>query len=153
MNESNEQLQLLYIQKQEQLLLENIRTRLDYEMKLHLLNDRLNTSIEKINELQHTLESQHHINKQAVESFERISIEKEQLKSTISLLESKNKELETAAHQLTTKTIEFNASKEKYENRIKDLQVEINRQSQELESLYNEANSKKSKKLEVSGSK
>jgi dynactin complex subunit len=96
-----------------------------------------------------TLQSQQDINRQAIESFERVSEENFRLKDISTRLEQKVAELESGSSELTTKVIEFNNQKSSYEKRIKDLQTEINRQSEELERLYNQSNPKKKKKPEL----
>jgi chromosome segregation ATPase len=149
MDDNSDNMHLLYIQKQEQLLLEHIRGRVDYEIKLHILNDRVTKLTEQANHLQMTLQSQQDINRQAIESFERVSEENFRLKDISTRLEQKVAELESGSSELTTKVIEFNNQKSSYEKRIKDLQTEINRQSEELERLYNQSNPKKKKKPEL----
>ena len=71
------------------------------------------------------------------------------MKATVARLEERTKQLEVSAHELTTKTIEFNNARNAYESRIKDLQTELNRQAEELERLYNQSNSKKKRKPEL----
>jgi chromosome segregation ATPase len=149
MDENSDNMHLLYIQKQEQLLLENLRAKVDYEIKMHILNDRSNQQLEQIKQLQMTLQTQQELNKQAVESFERVSFDNNTLKATVARLEERTKQLEVSAHELTTKTIEFNNARNAYESRIKDLQTELNRQAEELERLYNQPNSKKKRKPEL----
>ena len=149
MDENSDNMHLLYIQKQEQLLLENLRAKVDYEIKMHIFNDRFNQQLEQIKQLQMTLQTQQELNKQAVESFERVSFDNNTLKATVARLEERTKQLEVSAHELTTKTIEFNNARNAYESRIKDLQTELNRQAEELERLYNQPNSKKKRKPEL----
>lgn len=149
MDENSDNMHLLYIQKQEQIIVDNLRSKIDYEIKMHILNERINQQLEQTKQLQMTLQTQQELNKQAVESFERVSIENNSLKETIKRLEEKTKQLEVGSHELTTKTIEFNNAKNVYENKIKDLQSELNRQVQELERLHNQPSSKKRKKPEL----
>lgn len=149
MDENSDNMHLLYIQKQEQLLLENLRAKVDYEIKMQILNDRVNQQLEQIKQLQMSLQTQQDLNKQAVESFERVSVENNIMKETIKRLEDRTKQLEVGAHELTTRTIEYTNAKSVYEKRIKDLQTELNRQAEELERLYNQPNSKRKKKPEL----
>lgn len=160
MDENSDTMHLLYIQKQEQIIVDNIRSKIDYEIRMQILNDRINKHQEQVNQLQMTLQAQQELNKQAVESFERVTLEKNNLvqshnsektglMNTVKMLEEKVRELEKGAHELTTKTIEFNNSRTVYENRIKDLKSEINRQVQELDRLHNQLSSKKKKKPEL----
>ena len=149
MDENSDNMHILYIQKQEQLLLEHIRGRVDYEIKMHILNDKVYLLTEQVRTLQMSLQTQQEINGQALESFERVSEENFNLKNISKKLEQKVTELETGASELTTKVIQFNNEKSTYEKRIKDLQTEINRQAEELERLYNQSSSKKKKKPEL----
>lgn len=149
MDENSDNMHLLYIQKQEQMLVENIRSKIDYEIKMQILNDRAKQHQEQVNQLQMALQTQQDLNKQAVESFERVSVENNGLKETIKRLEDRTKQLEAGAHELTTKTIEYTNAKAVYENRIKDLQTELNRQTEELQRLYNQSNSVKKNKQRV----
>jgi chromosome segregation ATPase len=149
MDENSDNIHILYIQKQEQLLFEQIRGRVDYEIKMHILNEKIKVLTEQVRTLQMSLQTQQEINKQAIESFERVSEENFKLKNISEKLEQKVTELETGASELTTKVIQFNNEKSSYEKRNKDLQTELNRQSEELERLYNQPNSKKKIKPEL----
>lgn len=157
MDENSDNMHLLYIQTQEQLLLENLRGKVDYEIKIRILNEKLNGLTEQTRQLQMTLQSQQDINKQAIESFERVSEENNGLKRVLEedrdrfresskSLEQKIRELETGTHELTTKVIQYTNEKSNYERRINDLQTELNRQREELERLYNNTSSKQKKK-------
>lgn len=157
MDENSDNMHLLYIQKQEQLLVENMRSKVDYEIKLHILSEKNNNLIEQIKQMQHAFQNQQDIGKQAIDSFERVTNENNMLKSRLeeeqtkfkevsSRLEQKIRELETGAHELTTKVIQFSNERSNYEKQIKDLQIEINRQTEELERLHNNTNSKQKKK-------
>ena len=146
MDEQSDNMHILYIQKQEQLLLENVRGRVDYEIKIHILNEKINGLTEQLRQTQMNLQAQQEINKQAIESFERVSEENFRLKDVSSRLEQKVADLEKGASELTTKVIQFNNDKANYERRIKDLQTELNRQTEELERLYNNTNSKPKKR-------
>ena len=77
--QQGENVTLLYIQKQEQLILEQSRKHVDYEIKLHLLNDKLNQHIEKIKELIQTIETQNNIINQATASIELLTEEKKEI--------------------------------------------------------------------------
>jgi len=146
MDENSDNMHLLYIQKQEQLLLENVRGKVDYEIKIHILNDKINSLTEQLRQTQMNLQTQQDIGRQAIESFERVSEENFRLKDVSSRLEQKILELETEAHELTNKVIQFSNERTNYEKQIKDLQIEINRQTEELKQLHNNTNSKQKKK-------
>lgn len=157
MDEQSDNMHILYIQKQEQLLLDNIRGKVDYEIKIHILNDKINSLTEQLRQTQMNLQTQQDIGRQAIESFERVSEENNGLKNRLTeeqnkfkdvtgRLEQKVRELETGAHELTTKVIQFNNEKANYERRVKDLQTELNRQTEELERLHNNTNSKQKKR-------
>jgi len=146
MDEQSDNMHILYIQKQEQLLLENVRGKVDYEIKIHILNDKINSLTEQLRQTQMNLQTQQDIGRQAIESFERVSEENFRLKDVSSRLEQKVADLEKSASELTTKVIQFNNDRANYERRIGDLQKELNRQTEELERLYNTPNSKQKKK-------
>ena len=75
-----------------------------------------------------------------------MSEENFRLKDVSSRLEQKVADLEKSASELTTKVIQFNNEKANYERRVKDLQIELNRQTEELERLHNNTNSKQKKR-------
>mgnify|MGYP003333898811 CR=1 FL=1 len=94
MDENSDNMHILYIQKQESLLLENVRNKIDYEIKLHILNDNLNKLLEQNKQLQISLQQQQEINSQAISSFERISEENIELKNNNMIAQNKIKTLE-----------------------------------------------------------
>ena len=55
--EQTDNVTLLYIQKQEQLVLEYVRRSLDYEIKMHMLNERVANLNKKINELDNIIQN------------------------------------------------------------------------------------------------
>mgnify|MGYP003351838628 CR=1 FL=1 len=51
MDENSDNMALVYIQKQEQIVLEYVRKQVDYEIKMHIMNDNMLKANEKIKEL------------------------------------------------------------------------------------------------------
>ena len=173
MEQQNENVTLLYIQKQEQIILEYVRRSLDYEIKLHLLNDKINEQNNKIKELTQVIENQNSIVQQATVSIESLTeenrtvkandrtkelseaIEKQnftihQLNSSVHSLTEENKILKNndktkEFYDMTNNMIELKNKLEIEERKNKDLQSEILRQNEELTKLHNEGIPKKKK--------
>lgn len=145
MDENSDNMHILYIQKQEQLLLENIRMRMDYEIKLHIMNEKVNQSDVQLRQLQYNLEQQQTINSQALSSFERVSEENRALNLTINNLNEKIVRLEESSNKYVSEHIELIRKNSENEKIIKDLKTEINRQNEELTKLYNDSKSSKKK--------
>ena len=142
--QQGENVTLLYIQKQEQTILEYIRKQVDYEIKLHLMNDKLNQHIEKIKELIQTVETQSNIINQATNSIEILTEEKKLISQN-----DRTEEFQKTIFDLTNSEIELKNKINILERKNLDYQSELARQNEELTKLYNQEGSskKKNKKL------
>ena len=136
MEQQGENVTLLYIQKQEQTILDYVRKQIDYEIKLHLLNDKINEQNNKLKELFETAEKQNSIIQQATASIEILSEENITLKNN-----DKTKDL----YDLTNNMIELRNKLAIEERKNRDLHTELSRQNEELSKLYNEEVPKKKK--------
>ena len=137
MEQQGENVTLLYIQKQEQTILEYVRKQIDYEIKLHLLNDNINKQNEKIKELSEVIDRQSNIINQASASIEVLTEENRIFKEN-----DKTKDL----YDLTNIKLELQNKLSHEERKNKDLEIELARQNEELTKLYNSDNSLKKKK-------
>ena len=137
MEQQGENVTLLYIQKQEQTILEYVRKQIDYEIKLHLLNDNINKQNEKIKELSEIIDRQSNIINQASASIEVLTEENRIFKEN-----DKTKDL----YDLTNIKLELQNKLSHEERKNKDLEIELARQNEELTKLYNSDNSLKKKK-------
>ena len=136
MEQQGENVTLLYLQKQENIILEHTRQKVDYEIKIHLLNDKINQQNEKIKELIETVERQSSIIQQATSSIEILTEENRTFKEN-----DKTKDL----YDLTNIKLELQNKLSHEERKNKDLEIELARQNEELTKLYNESIPKKKK--------
>lgn len=135
--QQNENIALLYIQKQEQTILEYIRKQMDYEIKLHLLNDKANQHAEKIKELSAIVESQSNIISQAKNSIEILTNDNNNLNLIKVAQEDKIQQLEKNIFDIDNDLRQHKKMNESNNKRIADLQIELDRQNDELTGLYN----------------
>ena len=143
MDENSDNMALVYIQKQEQIVLEYVRKQVDYEIKIHIMNDNILKANEKIKELTDQLINQQNISQQAINSFERLNAEFNDYKLLHQQNEELVKKLENDKNNQITENIKLKESLLAEQKRNNDLQQELTRQNDELTKLYNEENSKK----------
>lgn len=143
MDENSDNMALVYIQKQEQIVLEYVRKQVDYEIKIHIMNDNILKANEKIKELTDQLINQQNISQQAINSFERLNAEFNDYKLLHQQNEELVKKLENDKNNQITENIKLKESLLAEQKRNNDLQQELSRQNDELTKLYNEENSKK----------
>lgn len=132
-----------YIQRQENLFLEFTRKNVDFEIKILALNSSLAEMTSKYEESQKQVEIQNDIMKQATNSIEALTLQKENLEELIENLKKNlqvcNNENIESKNKLQTLEQKLKAS----EHHAEELLSEYKRQTTEL----NELNSK-SRKLE-----
>jgi predicted RNase H-like nuclease (RuvC/YqgF family) len=145
--QQNENVTLLYIQKQEQCIIDYVRKQLDYEIKLHLMNDKLNQHIEKIKELSTIIDNQNSIVSQASNSIEMLTEENRNLQNINSSYKEKIEKLEKTIFDIDNDLRQHKKMNESNNKKIADLQIELDRQNDELTGLYN-PNKKKPKKVQ-----
>lgn len=149
MDENNNDMSLIYIQKQEQVVIEFVRKQVEYEIKIHLLNENLKKANEKIEELNNTINIQNNIVQQSASSIETLTLDRNRLQSREDNYIEKIEKLEKDVFDLSN---ELNTIKDKYNNELKisnNYKIELARQNEELTRLYNLENSKKkTKKIE-----
>jgi chromosome segregation ATPase len=145
--QQNENVTLLYIQKQEQCIIDYVRKQLDYEIKLHLMNDKLNQHIEKIKELSTIIDNQNSIVSQASNSIEMLTEENMNLQKIKFSYEEKVEKLQKTIFELDTDLKQYKKTNESNNKKIADLQIELDRQNDELTELYN-STKKKPKKVQ-----
>ena len=138
--QQGENVTLLYIQKQEQLILEQSRKHVDYEIKLHLLNDKLNQHIEKIKELIQTIETQNNIINQATASIELLTEEKKEI-----IKKDKTEEFQQELFVLSSENAELKNEINRLQKVNSDYYSELKKQNEELNKLYNLNGSSKKK--------
>jgi len=146
MDENNNDMSLIYIQKQEQVVIEFVRKQVEYEIKIHLLNENLKKANEKIEELNNTINIQNNIVQQSASSIETLTLDRNRLQSREDNYIEKIEKLEKDVFDLSN---ELNTIKDKYNNELKishNYKIELDRQNEELTRLNNLENSKKKTK-------
>ena len=149
MDENSNDMSLIYIQKQEQVVIEFVRKQVEYEIKIHLLNENLKKANEKIEELNNTINIQNNIVQQSASSIETLTLDRNRLQSREDNYIEKIEKLEKDVFDLSN---ELNTIKDKYNNELRisnNYKIELDRQNEELTRLYNlESSKKKTKKTE-----
>jgi chromosome segregation ATPase len=145
MNENNNDMSLIYIQKQEQVVVEFVRKQVEYEIKVHVLNDNIKTLNEKIEQLNNTINIQNNIIQQSSSSIETLTLDRNRLQSREDNYISKIEKLEKDVFDLSN---ELSLIKDKYQKELSvsnNYKIELDRQNEELTKLYNSENSSKKK--------
>lgn len=128
MSDNNEQIALLYVQKQEQLVLDIIRKNVNLEVQHSLLLDKYKELEKLYQDSQNNVSNQNEILNQAAESIKDLTEKNnkyEKLKTDYNIINNENVNLK---------------------NKIDDLTKEINRQNNEMKSIFDE-NEEMRKKL------
>jgi len=128
MSDNNEQIALLYVQKQEQFALEIIRKNVNLEVQHSLLLDKYKELEKLYQDSQSNISNQNEILNQAAETIKDLTeknIKYEKLKTDYNIINNENVNLK---------------------NKIDDLTKEINRQNNEMKSIFDE-NEEMRKKL------
>lgn len=124
---------LFYIKRQEQLLFDQIKKGIDYEVRLTML-------IGSYEEAKKNLEQQNEINQQAMRSIEDLTIKNKNLQSETERIAAKVPSLENAIHENNKLQVNLAAERDSLTFRFGDLQKEMKRQQEELQNLFNENN-------------
>lgn len=145
-----------YIQRQEQLLLGNIRKNLEYEIKIESLNAAVTEISGKYEESQKQVEIQNEMMQQAANGVEAVTIEKKKLENTIKNLEqmlsNKKNEYDNLNKTVMDNRNEFDRCKEERSNlqsELKEIKEEYKRQTEELNKLFIENETSKGNKLKI----
>ena len=136
---------LLYAQRQEQLLFEQIRKTIDAEIKALIATKSSNDFQLKYEESQKQVEIQNSLMQQAANSVERLTIENKKYEKSI---EDLRKSLTECRNELSDSRSKSSSSEEEINlinARIKELKEEYNRQTAELSELFKENQELKSK--------
>lgn len=120
MSDNNEQIVLLYVQKQEQFALEIIRKNMNLEVQHSLLLDKYKELEKLYQDSQSNISNQNEILNQAAETIKDLTeknIKYEKLKTDYNVINNENVN---------------------FKNKIDDLTKEINRQNNEMKSIFDE---------------
>ena len=150
MDENNNDMSLIYIQKQEQVVVEFVRKQVEYEIKVHVLNDTVNKLNEKIEQLNNTVNIQNNIIQQSSSSIETLTLDRNRLQSREDNYIEKIEKLEKDVYDLTNELKTVNDKYQKQLSVSNNYKIELERQNEELTKLYNSESSskKKTKKTE-----
>ena len=122
---------LFYIKRQEQLLFEQIKKGIEYEVRLTML-------IGSYEETKKNLEQQNEINQQAMRSIEDLTIKNKNLQSENERLAAKVPGFENAIHENNKLQVTLAAERDNLAFRLGDLQKEMKRQQDEMQILFDE---------------
>lgn len=134
-----------YIQKQGNLLLDQIRKSIESEIRAESLSASLEEISFKYEESQKQVEIQNNLMQQAATGVETLTIENKKLENTISNLEKMISNKKNEYDELNKKLMEFrnesNSCKEERENlkkELTELKTEYKTQTEELNILFKE---------------
>ena len=135
----------LYSKRQEQILIEQIKKNIDYEVRLTMFITALEETRSKLEEATKNSESQNDITQQAIRSVEDLTIKNKQLQveiennlKRISDLEARNADKERNIRELTQNRDELVENYNNSSTRIKNLERELERQRNEMQQIYDE---------------
>ena len=139
---------LLLIKRQEQLLFEYMKKSIDYEVKLAML---INSS----EEYKKNLDIQTELSQQAIRSVEDLTIKNKNLESEIEQLNSRNSFIEKSLRESNRNKEALVQERDNLIFRVNDLEKELLRQKEELQTLFDGQHIKKTinKKNRKSGAK
>lgn len=129
---------IMYAQRLDILLQEQIRKTIDVEVRLSLVNDNLQEYVGKYNESQKQVEIQNEIMQQAATSIETLTIENKNYKSQNEEMIKRISGLENKMNFTDEEKTNIQTSNGQKDNKIKELEREIARQKQELQTTYND---------------
>ena len=133
-NNDNENYALIYIQKQEQFILEIVRKSINLEVQIISLTNKINEFEKLYSESQNSVSQQNEMMEQAANSIKELTVKSEKyekLKSDYSNINNERDKILSANHILNKK--------------INELMHEINRQNDEMKKLYDENEELKNK--------
>lgn len=133
-NNDNENYALIYIQKQEQFILEIVRKSVNLEVQIVSLTNKINEFEKLYNESQNNVSQQNQMMEQAANSIKELTVKSEKyekLKSDYSNINNERDKILSENHILNKK--------------INELTNEINRQNDEMKKLYDENEELKNK--------
>lgn len=148
-----------YVQRQENLLLDNIRKSIDFEIKILSLKNSLQEMTLKYEESQKQIEIQNEMMQQAANGVEGLTLQLKESQANELNLNKKVEELReqnsvcrnekyTVTQELQQARLEIETLKQGdslEQERLKELREEYNRQTAELSQLYKENEDLKSK--------
>lgn len=146
MDENNNDMSLIYIQKQEHVIIEFVRKQVEYEIKVHVLNENLRKANEKIEQITNTINMQNELIQQSATSIETLTLDRNRLQDKEDTHIKKIEKLEKDIFNLSNELRDIN---DKYNNELKishNYKIELDRQNEELTRLNNLENSKKKTK-------
>jgi chromosome segregation ATPase len=146
MDEQNNDMSLIYIQKQEQVIIEFVRKQVEYEIKIHVLNENLKKANEKIEQNNNSINIQNELLQQTSTSVQTLTIDRNRLQDREDIHLKKIEKLEKDIFNLSN---ELKEKDDKYHNELKisnNYKIELARQNEELTRLNNLENSKKKTK-------
>lgn len=146
MDENSNDMTLIYIQKQEQVIIEFVRKQIEQEIKIHVLNENLRKANEKIEQITNTINMQNELIQQSATSIETLTIDRNKLQEKEDTHIKKIEKLEKDIFNLSN---ELRVINDKYNNELgisNNYKIELDRQNEELTRLYNLENSKKKTK-------
>jgi chromosome segregation ATPase len=129
---------LLYVQRQEQLLVEATRKTIDLEVRASLLSKALQDQRAEYENLQNQLEVQIDISNQACISVEDLTMKIKEFENKAQAYQEKIQVLESNYGNLTANKNEIQSSLGDCQTRLEEVNREFERQKGELQDLYNE---------------
>jgi predicted RNase H-like nuclease (RuvC/YqgF family) len=129
---------ILYAQRLETLFHEQIRKTIDVEVRLSLSYELLEEEKNRYFESQKQVEIQNDMMQQASNSIQELTINNKNNDNITSILNNRISELETLINKTTETNSSYQAANNQKDSRIKELERELERQSQELQTTFNE---------------
>jgi chromosome segregation ATPase len=142
----------LYIKRQEQILLEQIKKNIDYEVKLTMLFDSLKETRNELEEFKQNNNVQNEVLQQATRSIEDLTNKNKNLQNEFEKISGKLPVLEKTINEINKTKETITVERDNLLFRFNDLQKEMKRQQEEMQSIFNENNDLKVA-LEISNQK
>jgi hypothetical protein len=129
---------ILYAQRLETLLHEQIRKTIDVEIRLSMSYEILEEEKNRYLESQKQVEIQNGMMQQAANSIQELTISDKNKENTIVVINNRINELEALINNTTETNISVQASNNQKDSKIRELERELERQSKELQSTFDE---------------
>jgi len=145
LNEQNNY-NLLYAQRLENLLHDQIRKTTDVEVRLSLCWEKIEKYNRQIEELTKNVEIQADVIKQATNSVEALTLQNKNYSNDLSNANIRINDLESKINASADQQKDLQASNNQKDVRISGLERELNNTKQEAQNIYNELTDLKSQK-------
>jgi DNA repair exonuclease SbcCD ATPase subunit len=133
-----------YIKRQEQILLDQIKKGIDYEVRITMLFDALKESRAQSEEFKNSVDASNELFLQATRSIEDLTVKNQNFENTVKNLESQIQNLSKNKHDLESSKNEIQNQLNSQISRNDGLEREMKRLNEEMKMFFEENNQLKS---------